>query len=232
MWLYPLRPDELTGGKPKMVQRLHRLLKTRQYERFREELRQSEAAGELPEFYVLDFQAIVAMIEGTDLVNDYLEMAEAVAASPHEVAIVAEHRAAYGLLRGDPHSAVERCLATLDHDDRSGGLWTNLPVTPGHLGEVETIDAALQRFAPLDEECASRLLRLLSSEPELWEVHARPASRDLLEGQVTGTPPDRLIASLDTPTCLPHGAVVCSSQSCPDHHAIDNWRSSSGTLTS
>jgi hypothetical protein len=65
-----------------------------------EELLRAELAGELSEFEALRRQAVLAMAEGSALAIEYLEMAEAAAASPEERALVAEHRVACALLRG------------------------------------------------------------------------------------------------------------------------------------
>lgn len=156
-------------------------LKTYQYEKFRDELARGEIAGEISEFYALYARAILAMIEGSEDASDYLEMAEAVAATPYELAVVAESLAAYDLLQGNPFAAAERCVATLDHVCQTEGLWSNLLIALYRLGEVETIDATLRSFAQLNEECADRLVGLLSSDPDLRDVRARPAFRELLD---------------------------------------------------
>jgi hypothetical protein len=59
----------------------------------RAELLRAEMAGELSEFHALGFQAVLAMAEGNACVDDYLEMAEAVAVEEYELAIVAGIRA-------------------------------------------------------------------------------------------------------------------------------------------
>lgn len=165
------------------MQRLHVLLKARRYGEFRDELARAEIAGELSEFYALNFQAILAMVEGSEFASDYLEMAEAVAASPHERAVLAETLAAYDLLRGRPFAAAERCLATLDHVGQTEGLWNNLLIALYRLGDMETIDAALRSFTRLNDECTARLVALLSSDPDLHDVRMRPAFRELLNRQ-------------------------------------------------
>ena len=167
-------------------QRLHEFLKTRRYEEFRDELARAELAQELSEFHALNFQAILAVIEGSEFASDYLEMAEAVAASPYERAVIAENRAAHDLLRGNPVAAAEHCLATLDRVYQTEGLWNNLLIALYRLGDMETIDATLQRFTQLDDDCTARLVRLLSSEPDLHDIRARPAFRDLLNKQAAG----------------------------------------------
>jgi len=169
---------------PTMMQKLHFLLKTHQYKQIRHELDRAELAEDLPEFYILDLRAILAMLEGSDLAGDYLELAEAVAASPREVAIAAEHRAAHELQRGDPFAAAKRCMVTLERIWQTEGLWNNLLIALHRLGEVDTIDATLRSFARLNEECSARLVRLLLSEPDLREVRARPAFADLLERRI------------------------------------------------
>jgi len=169
-----------TARSSSTMQRLHNLLKTRAYEEFRSELAQAEMAGEISEFYALNSQAILAVVEGSEFASDYLEMAEAVASSPYEVAVIAENRAAYDLLQGNPLAAAEHCLATLEHVYQTEGLWNNLLIALYRLGEVATIDAALRSFTQLNEECAARLVGVLAAEPDLREVRVRPAFRKLL----------------------------------------------------
>jgi hypothetical protein len=77
------------------------------------EIVRAELSGEVSEFDALCLQAILAMTEASAFVADYLDMAEAVAASPHERAVVAESRAAYNLLQGSPRAAAERCWNAL-----------------------------------------------------------------------------------------------------------------------
>jgi type II secretory pathway predicted ATPase ExeA len=182
--------DEVTGSRctrgPAIMQRLDLLLKRRHYEEFRDELARAELAGDVSEFYALSSRAALAILEGTELASDYLDMAEAVASSPHERAVVAEQRAARDLLRGDALAAAARCLATLDDIGQTEGLWSHLLIALHRLGEVEAIDATLRSFARLDDECAIRLVRLLASEPDLREVHTRPAFRELQERCAVG----------------------------------------------
>jgi len=58
----------------------------------RSELLRAELAGELAEFNALSFHAILAMVEGGEGTDDYLDMAEAVAETERELAIVAGMR--------------------------------------------------------------------------------------------------------------------------------------------
>jgi tetratricopeptide (TPR) repeat protein len=167
------------------MQRLHRFLRTHRHEEFRDELARAEMAGELSEFYVLNFQAILAVMEDSEFANDYLEMAEAVAASPYELAVIAENRAAHDLLRGNPVAAAEHCLATLDHVHQTEGLWNNLLIALYRLGDTEAVDATLRSFTRLNDECTARLVALLSSEPDLRDVRTRPAFRELLNRPTT-----------------------------------------------
>lgn len=161
------------------MQKLHALLKARRYEQFRDELARAETAREISEFYAVNFQAILAVVEGSEFANDYLEMAEAVASSPYELAVSAENRAAYDLLQGNPFAAAEHCLAILDVY-QTEGLWNNLLIALYRLGDIETIDATLQSFIHLNDECTARLVGLLSSDPDLCDVRARPAFQELL----------------------------------------------------
>jgi hypothetical protein len=169
-----------TARRSSIMQRLHSLLKTREYEEFRSELAQAEMAGEISEFYALNSQAILAVVEGSVFANEYLEMAEAVASSPYELAVIAENRAAYDLLQGNPLAAAEHCLVTLEHVHQTEGLWNNLLIALYRLGDVATIDATLRSFTQLSDECAARLVGVLASEPDLREVRGRPAFKELL----------------------------------------------------
>ncbi len=167
-------------------QRLQIYLKTNRHAEFRRELARAELAGEISEFYALSFQAVLAMAEGSELAAEYLEMAEAVASSPYEQAIIAEDRAAYDLLHDNPSAAAERCLATLDHVHQTEGLWVSLLIALYRLGKVATIDAALQRLTRLDGECTTRIVGLLATDPDLRGVRARPAFKHLLGRHAPG----------------------------------------------
>lgn len=169
-----------------IMQKLHAYLRAGRYEEFRDELARAEIFGEIPEFYALNLQAVLAMTEGSEFANEYLEMAEAVASTPYELAVIAESRAAYDLLQGNPLAAAERCLATLEHVHQTGGLWINLLIALYRLGDVDTIDATLRRFTQLNDECTVRLVGLLSAEPALRDVRARPAFQQLLRCRVAG----------------------------------------------
>lgn len=168
------------------MQRLHTALQARRYDAFRDELARAELAGEISEFYALNYQAILAVVEQSEFASDYLEMARAAASSPYELAVIAENRAAHDLLQGDPLAAATHCLATLDHVYQTEGLWNNLLIALYRLGEVEAIDATLRSFTRLNDECTARLVRVLSSDPDLREVRARPAFRELLDRQAAG----------------------------------------------
>jgi hypothetical protein len=167
-------------------QRLHMYLKTHRYAEFRHELARAELAGEISEFYALSFQAVLAMAEGSELAAEYLEMAEAVASSPYEQAVIAEDRAAYDLLHDNPSAAAKRCVATLDRIHQTEGLWVNLLIALYRLGKVETVDAALRRLTRVDGECTTRIVGLLSTDPDLRDVRARPAFQRLLGQHATG----------------------------------------------
>lgn len=166
-------------------QRLHLYLRTHRHAEFRHELARAELAGEISEFYALSFQAVLAMAEGSELAAEYLEMAEAVASSPYERAIIAEDRAAYDLLHDNPSAAAARCLATLDQVHQTEGLWVSLLIALYRLGKVATVDATLQRLTRLDGECTTRIVGRLSTDPDLHGVRARPAFQQLL-GQHAG----------------------------------------------
>jgi len=165
---------------PETMSKFHVLLRQRRYQEFREELARTELAEEISEFYVLNFHGLLAIVEGSEFASDYLEMAEAMASSPYETAILAESLAAHDLLRGNPLAAAERCLAILDHICQTEDLRINLLIALYRLGDMWTIDATLQNLAQLDDEYAARLVRALSSEPDLCEMCSRPAFRQLM----------------------------------------------------
>jgi hypothetical protein len=59
-------------------------------------------------------------------------------------------------------------------------LWIQLLIALYRLGEVDILDATLRSFTRLSEKHTIRLVALLSSEPALRAVRARPAYRQLL----------------------------------------------------
>lgn len=162
------------------MQKFHDLLKQRRYQELREELARAELAEEISEFYVLNFHGLLAIVEGSEFASDYLEMAETVASSHYEMAILAESLAAHDLLRGNPRAAAERCLATLDHVCQIEGLWIHLLIALYRLGDMGMIDATLRSLAQLNDDYVARLVRSLSSEPDLREVCSRPAFSELM----------------------------------------------------
>jgi hypothetical protein len=187
-WIGAPRQHRAPGTKGStVIHRLHRLLESRRYEACRDELSRAELAEEISEFCALNFHAILAVVERSGLANDYLLMAEAVAASAYERAIVAENRAAYDLVNGDSFAAAERCVAALEHVCQTEGLWIILLIALCHLGELETIDATLRSLTKLHDECTTRLVRSLSSEPDLRDVHARPAFQRLVDSRRSGS---------------------------------------------
>jgi hypothetical protein len=107
---------------PTAMQRLHILLGERRFLKFREELASAEIAGEISEFCALTCQAILAIVEGSEFANDYLEMAEAVASSPCELHMTAEILAICGPSQRNPSAATGRCLAILDQAFRLKSL--------------------------------------------------------------------------------------------------------------
>jgi hypothetical protein len=140
-----------------IIHSLHRFLKEAAHDEFRRELARAEGAGELAEFYVLSFHAIVTMSEGSELASEYLEMAEAVAASPYELIVVTENWTTYDLLQDNPGAAAERCLSTLDHLYRNEHLWRDLLVALCRLGSIELIEATLRSLT--DHDYRMRLTR-------------------------------------------------------------------------
>lgn len=178
----PVDPRSRGGaGGAAIHRRLRHLLVSRKPDELRVELLELELAGELPEVYALICHAALAIASRSADAATYLEMAGSVAATPHERALVVEQRAAYDLALGDPVAAAERCLAGLADGRQTEGLWLQLLIALHRLGEAEAIDAALGGLARLSTRDTAELVRLLSSEPELQPVRARPAYAPLRE---------------------------------------------------
>lgn len=83
------------------------------YREFRAALTRAEAVGALSEFHALCFQVILSVAEGSDFANDYLEMTDAVAVSPHERAVSAGLRATCDQLASAPNVASHGRMARL-----------------------------------------------------------------------------------------------------------------------
>jgi hypothetical protein len=149
--------------RPSFIQRLHDLLKGSRHEEFRCELTRAESKGEISEFYALSFHAILAIVEGSELASDYLEMAEAVAGSPYERLVATENWATYDLWHALPRAAVERCLATLDHLCQNEQLWKDLLIALCRLGDIESIEATLRSLT--QHGYSQRLVRSFTSTP-------------------------------------------------------------------
>ena len=71
-WDRSNREDVLSPPSSATMQRLGMLTKEQRIGEARTELARAELAGELSELYVLNFQALLAMMEGSALANDYL----------------------------------------------------------------------------------------------------------------------------------------------------------------
>jgi hypothetical protein len=89
-----------------------------------DELTRIELSGELPEFYVLIFRAILGMIEGMEhrFVTYYLEMAEGVVSTDRESVIAHEIRTTHDSLQLDVPAVVERCLLSIERRCHICGL--------------------------------------------------------------------------------------------------------------
>ena len=89
----------------------------------RNELLRAEMAGELSEFHAISFQAILAIAEGSDAADDYLEMAEAVAVADREFAVVAGIRATRDHIQGSFITGHSRASS-----DQVAKLWRSVVV--------------------------------------------------------------------------------------------------------
>lgn len=109
------------------------------------EIARAERDAEISEFHALACHALLAMAEGSGFAADYLEMAEAVAASASERAAVASARSAHDWIRARP-SGTLRCLArALGHDHEARALWRHLQRALHRLGRLETASRAASR---------------------------------------------------------------------------------------
>ncbi len=110
--------DAAARGKEDLVSK-HPLDAPRQpgrgmgYREFRAALTRAEAVGALSEFHALCFQGVLAMAEGSDFAHDYLEMADAVAVSPQERAVVVGLRTAYEQMASTQAGGSPWCMARL-----------------------------------------------------------------------------------------------------------------------
>lgn len=100
-------------------------------------LARAELHGEISEFCALCMQALLAMSEESEFAEEYLEMAEAVASSPLERALVAETRTVHAWLQSHPPPAAERIQATLVHDCQAVAGWNELADALARAGELE-----------------------------------------------------------------------------------------------
>jgi hypothetical protein len=154
----------------RLVQQLRGSPNSFRTDEFRRDLARAELAGEISEFHALVCHAILALADGSELAADYLMMAEAVAASPHERAVVAETRTTQDLQHDEPFAAAERCLTTLDRGCSTFGLWKNLLIALCRLGDTRTVHAALRRLAALDDAGTARLVDALACDLELLDL--------------------------------------------------------------
>jgi hypothetical protein len=89
------------------------LLTAGRYPELRDELVRVELQRDLPEAHVLTFHAVLAAVEGFELADDYLDMAQAATPSrPRQIA--AQRGRAHVVLRSSLSAAVDCYLATLD----------------------------------------------------------------------------------------------------------------------
>ena len=94
--------------------------------------------SEISEFYGLCIQALLAITEGSRFATDYIEMAEAVAATRHEHAVVAETRIACEWLQDRSGVAPPWMHATLAQPCEDMAPWNEVLVALCRLGELET----------------------------------------------------------------------------------------------
>ena len=109
-----------------------------QHDDIHREVVRAELAGELSEFCALNVQALLAISERSEYAADYLDMAEAVASSPGEHAIVVEARQAHAWIQSDPVAATIHLQVALSDDDRAMDLCNRLMIELCHLGHAQT----------------------------------------------------------------------------------------------
>lgn len=100
-------------------------------------LARAESDRAISEFQALVIQSILAMSEDSDFAIDYIEMAEAVAATDHERTVVGEARTARAWLQAHQAATSEYIQTTLIHDCEAVALWNKLLVALCRLGDDE-----------------------------------------------------------------------------------------------
>jgi hypothetical protein len=164
-------------GRREVAQKLYRLLENRHYHELCDELAQAEILEEISEFDALNLQAMLALIEGSEFAMEYLEMAEIVASTPRELAIVMESLAVHDLMQGSYLAAAERCVTTLEQVFQTEGLWVNLLIALARIGDMDTISLVLEKLVQLGEPGSAEVASWLFSEPDLRELCVQSASR-------------------------------------------------------
>ena len=182
-------PDAGDGGSPgawalcvvAALRALRQPVSPRRYDELHGYLARGELTGEISEFCALNIQALLAMSEESEFAIDYLQMAEAVACSPQERAIVAETRIAHVWLQANP-AAMTRSNQTLLVDGcQAGELWDTLVSALRALGEIE----------------ADACRKLLDPEPDRTPPGARARARTMRRRAFRG--PSRATESTPRP---------------------------------
>jgi hypothetical protein len=88
------------------------------YSHIHRELARAELVGTISEFQALSLQAVLAIAEESEFALEYLDMAEAVAGSPIELAALSGWRATFEWLQANPISHAE-CLGATSSQDES-----------------------------------------------------------------------------------------------------------------
>jgi hypothetical protein len=168
---------------------------SRRYNELHGYLGRGELAGEISEFCALSILALLEMSEESELAIDYLNMAEMVASSPQERAIVAETRIAHDWLQADPAGTTRSSQTLLVHDCQAAELCDALVLALRALGEIET--DACRKF--------------LASEPERTPRGARARARPMRRGAFRG--PSRAADSTVRPRRHPGRRIARSRRS-------------------
>jgi hypothetical protein len=87
------------------------------YSHIHRELARAELVGTISEFQALSLQAILAIAEESEFANEYLDMAEAVAVSPIELAAISGWRTTSEWLQANSISHAECLDATSSQDE-------------------------------------------------------------------------------------------------------------------
>ena len=117
---------------------------------FRRELTRAELSGEISELCALSFQGVLAIVEGTPLVDDYLQMARSLALSTSEESLLRRIEVVHRLTQDSAPSAATQCIALIARLCSTPSLRHALSLALLSIGDQGAIDAVLAEPYPGD----------------------------------------------------------------------------------